>query len=158
MKVNQIASVLNTLQTEIIGTADVLVTDDLSNIVEVGKTVLDFTGAENTNYDNYMNKLIDQIGKIVFVDRTYTSQAPNILKDSWEYGSILMKVRATMDDGTGLPNAVENSTWKLGDLSNGTGINGIYVPGNDSTEPATPPSIAPSPLDPFILSTPSVEA
>ena len=158
MKVNQIASVLNTLQTEIIGTADVLVTDDLSNIVEVGKTVLDFTGAENNNYDNYMNKLIDQIGKIVFVDRTYTSQAPNILKDSWEYGSILMKVRATMDDGTGLPGAVENSTWKLGDLSNGTGIQGIYVPGNDSTEPATPPSVAPSPLDPFILSKPSVEA
>lgn len=158
MKVNQIASILNTLQTEIIGTADVLVTDDLSNIVEVGKTVLDFTGTDNPNYDNYMNNLIDQIGKVTFVDRVYTSSAPNILKNSWEYGSILMKVRATMDDGTGLPDAVENSTWKLGALSNGTGVNGIYVPGDDTTDPVTPPSVAPSPLDPFILSKPSVEA
>ena len=158
MKVNQIASILNTLQTEIIGTADVLVTDDLSNIVEVGKTVLDYTGQDNPNYDNYMGKLIDQIGKVTFVDRVYTSSAPNILKNSWEYGSILMKVRATMDDGTGLPDAVENSTWKLGALSNGTGVNGIYVPGDNTTSPVTPPSIAPSPLDPFILSKPSVEA
>lgn len=158
MLVNQIATVLNTLQTEIVGTSDVLATDDLSNIVEIGKTVLDYTGASNENYDKYMGKLIDQIGKVIFVDRVYTSQAPNILKDSWEYGSIMMKVRATMADGTGLPDAVENSTWKLDSISNGTGINGTYVPGDDTTDPVTPPSIAPSPLDPFILSKPSVEA
>ena len=160
MKVNQIASILNTLQTEIVGSADVLVTDDLSNIVEVGKTVLDYTGTGNENYDNYMGELIDQIGKIIFVDRVYTSQAPNILKDSWEYGSIMMKVRATMADGTGLPDAVNNSTWALEyptDL-NGRGVNGTYVPGDDTTDPVTPPSIAPSPLDPFVLSKPSVEA
>lgn len=159
MKVNQIASVLNTLQTEIIGTSDVLATDDLSNIVEVGKTVLDYTAAASgANYDNYMEKLIDQIGKVVFVDRTYTSQAPNILKDSWEYGSIMMKVRATMADGTGLPDAVDNSTWDLGGVANGTGIQGTYVPGDETTDPVTPPSIAPSVLDPFVLSKPSVEA
>lgn len=157
MKVTQIASILNTLQTEIVGSADVLATDDLSNIVEVGKSVLDYTGAGNENYDNYMGKLIDQIGKIIFVDRVYTSQAPNILKDSWEYGSILMKVRATMADGTGLPDAVDNSTWALEyptDL-NGRGVNGTYVaPAKQGDDP----TIEPSPLDPFILSKPSVEA
>ena len=157
MKVSQIASILNTLQTEIVGTSDVLATDDLSNIVDVGKAVLDYTGAGNENYDNYMGKLIDQVGKVIFVDRTYRSQAPNILKDSWEYGSILMKVRATMADGTGLPDAVDNSTWALEyptDL-NGRGVNGTYVaPAAEGDDP----TIAPSPLDPFILSKPSVEA
>ena len=157
MLVNQIATTLNTLQTEIIGTSDVLATDDLSNIVEVGKTVLDYISQDNNNYDNYMGKLIDQIGKTIFVDRVYTSQAPNILKDSWEYGSIMMKVRATMGEGTGLPDAVDNSTWMLQyptDL-NGRGVNGTYVaPEQEGDDP----TIEPSPLDPFVLSKPSAEA
>lgn len=158
MKVNQIATVLNTLQTEIIGTSDVLATDDLSNIVEIGKTVLDYTGVSNDNYDNYMGKLIDQIGKVIFVDRTYTSQAPNILKDSWEYGSIMMKVRATMADGTGLPNAVDNSTWMIKNYD-GKGVEGIatYVaPETEGDDPTI--TTTPSPLDPFVLSLPSVAA
>ena len=157
MLVNQIAQTLNTLQTEIIGTSDVLATDDLSNIVEVGKTVLDFVSQDNNNYDNYMGKLIDRIGKVTYVDRVYTSQAPNILKDSWEYGSIMMKVRATMGSGTGLPDAVDNSTWMLQyptDLD-GRGVNGTYVA---PTEEGADPTIEPSPLDPFVLSKPSAEA
>ena len=54
-----------------------------------------------------MKKLIDQVGKIMFVDRTYTSQAPDILKDGWEYGSILQKVRCEV------PDARDNATWDL---------------------------------------------
>lgn len=74
----------------------------------------------------------------MFVDRTYRSQAPNILKDSWEYGSILMKVRAE------LPDAQTNTTWDLANIDNGTGL-------------ATADGTA-SPLDPFILNKPEVAA
>ena len=150
MKVKQMANVLNNVYNAMqIGTSDVVETsasihDDLSNIVDVGKQVLSFLdrGDVATNYDNYISKIIDQIGKITFVDRAYTSQAPNILRDSWEYGSIMMKVRAE------LPEARDNDTWNLSRFGlpttakteNGAGLG----------EDAYP--------DPFILSKPNVEA
>ena len=112
MKIKQLADILNgTLSTtgiidQVTGEAAVA-TEDLSDIVDIGKTVLDYTGASNTNYDSFMRNLIDQVGKIMFVDRTYTSQAPNIMKDGWEYGSILEKVRCEV------PDARDNATWDL---------------------------------------------
>ena len=112
MKIKQLASVLNgTLSTtgiidQVTGNAAVAA-EDLSDIVDIGKTVLDYTGQSNTNYDSFMRNLIDQVGKIMFVDRVYTSQAPNILKDGFEYGSILEKVRCEV------PDARDNATWDL---------------------------------------------
>lgn len=131
MKISQIASVLNaTIQKEITGEVD-LIQEDLSNMVDVGKVVsssLTVSGANATN--SFIETLIDRIGRVKYVDRTYTSQAPNIIKDSFEYGSILMKVRAEV------PNFQENSSWKLGALD-GYGI-------KDKEE-----------LDPFVISAPN---
>ena len=107
MKINQIATVLNnTFNKQQLGLTAVL-NEDLSNIVDIGKEIAgtDTFGAEN--FDSFTRDLIDQVGKIMFVDRTYTSQAPNILKDGWEYGSILEKVRCE------LPDAQDNATWDL---------------------------------------------
>lgn len=112
MKIKQLAEILNgTVSTtgivdQVTGAAPVA-SEDLSDIVDIGKTVLDYTGASNTNYDSFMRNLIDQVGKVMFVDRTYTSQAPNIMKDGWEYGSILEKVRCEV------PDARDNATWDL---------------------------------------------
>lgn len=112
MKIKQLAEVLNgTLSTtgiidQVTGEA-VVAKEDLSDIVDIGKAVLDYTGAGNANFDSFMRNLIDQVGKIMFVDRTYTSQAPDILKDGWEYGSILQKVRCEV------PEARDNATWDL---------------------------------------------
>ena len=144
MKVEQIASILNNLNKTMVGSEEVF-SDDLSNIVDAGKAVLDFTSAaEGANFDNYIKSLIDQVGRIIFVDRTYTSQAPNLLKDSWEYGSIMMKVRAELQD------ARNNTTWALCDIPDGTGLS------NDQDAGGTP--ITPSRLDPFVLSKPTVTA
>lgn len=112
MKITQLAAVLNgTLSTtgiidQVTGAAAVA-NEDLSNIVDIGKAVLDYTGENNANFDRFMKGLIDQVGKVMFVDRTYTSQAPNILKDGFEYGSILQKVRCEV------PDARDNATWDL---------------------------------------------
>ena len=62
MKVNQIATTLNKVNKEMIGTEAINVKEDLSNIVDCGKQVLDFTGQHNENFDNYIEKLIDQVG------------------------------------------------------------------------------------------------
>lgn len=132
MKVNQIAQVLNnTIMKEITG-ANVVVAEDLSNIVDAGKTVLDFL-PDGADVNSFVATLIDQIGKVKFVDRSYTSQAPNILHDSWEYGSIMMKVRAEV------PDFQENTSWKLGALD-GKGI-------SEASE-----------LDPFVISAPTATA
>lgn len=112
MRITQLAEVLNgTLNSagiidQVTGAAAVA-NEDLSNIVDIGKTVLDYTGQSNENYDSFMRDLIDQVGKVMIVNRTYTSQAPNILKDSWEYGSIMQKVRVSV------PDARDNATWDL---------------------------------------------
>ena len=108
MKVTQIATVLNTvINLAQIGEAT-LVTENLSNIVDIGASVLGYTGANNVNYDTFVGKLIDQIGRVMFADRVYVSQSPNILKTSYEYGSVLQKVRCE------LPDAQDNETWNLG--------------------------------------------
>lgn len=104
MKVEQIYSLANDITKEVLGKED-LVQQDLSNVVELGEEVIN-TG----NLDNYVKKLIDHIGKVVFVDRPYAGSAPSVLMDGWEYGSILEKV--TMD---AYPEAEENDTWKLED-------------------------------------------
>lgn len=129
MKPAQIASVLNaTIEKEITGEVD-LIQEDLSNIVDVGKIVsTSLTAAGQVN--SFVQTLIDRVGRVKYVDRTYRSQAPNIVKDSFEYGSILMKVRAEV------PDFQENTSWKLGDL-NGYGI-------GDKEE-----------LDPFVISAPT---
>ena len=101
MKVTQIAAILNTINAEIIGESAV-VKEDLTNIVDVGREVL---GA--VDIENYTRSLIDRIGRVVFWDRTYNSTAPNILKDSWEFGSIMEKIRCE------LPDVEENPSWKL---------------------------------------------
>ena len=101
MKVTQIAAILNTINAEIIGESAV-VAEDLSNIVDVGKEVI---GA--ADIENYTRSLIDRIGRVVFWDRTYNSTAPNIIKDNWEFGSIMEKIRCE------LPDVEENPSWKL---------------------------------------------
>lgn len=101
MKVTQIATILNEAQQEIIGES-AITTENLENVVDMGKQIL-----EATDVDNYVRKLIDKVGKMIFVNRVYNSTAPDILTDSWEYGSAMQKVRCEM------PDAVENDSWKL---------------------------------------------
>ena len=102
MTVTQIAALLNTAYSETTGNTDHIVTEDLTNVVDLGTAVF-----ASTWKDNYVKNLIDQIGKMVFVDRPYDGYAPSILKSDWEYGSIMAKVRAKDFE------AVDNPSWSL---------------------------------------------
>lgn len=103
MKVSQVATLINSVTSEIIGESAVI-NEDLSNVVDVGKAIFD-----NTSYDNFVRSLVDHIGRVIFVDRVYTGNTLALLRDSWEYGSVLEKISA------GLPAATENETWELED-------------------------------------------
>jgi hypothetical protein len=102
MTVTQIATLLNSAYRQTTGQTDITVNEDLSNVVDLGTTVFDATWK-----DNYVKNMIDQIGKMVFVDRPYTGYAPSVLKSDWEYGSIMAKAQ-TKDF-----QAVDNPSWAL---------------------------------------------
>lgn len=103
MEVKQIAEIMNGVTGEILGNGE-LVTEDLSNIVDVGNEILD-----KSNVDNYVKSLVNRIGKVIFVNRAYNGSAPSVMMDGWEFGSVLEKIACE------LPNAEENSSWSLTD-------------------------------------------
>lgn len=103
MQVKQIYNIVNDITKEIVGDTAV-VNEDLSNIVDIGTAIF---GA--TNVDNYVRTLVDHIGKVIFVDRVYSGSVPSVLRDGWEYGSVLEKIQAE------IPVARENESWELTD-------------------------------------------
>ena len=117
MKVTQIYAILNDVFSEVTGKLVIpedsdplpIVEEDLKNIVDIGKTISDYN-----LYDNYVKSMINRIGRDVFVDRTYEGYAPDVYRDSWEYGSIMSKTRCKVF------NAKANPAWSL---SAGTTVN-----------------------------------
>lgn len=108
MQVKQIYTILNDIMLEVTGQPAegeepaVIVNEDLSNIVDIGTSVF------NNNWrDNYVKSMINRIGREVFVDRSYEGYAPSVLKDSWEYGSIMSKSRCKIFE------AKANPSWQL---------------------------------------------
>ena len=103
MQVKQLHTLINSVSQEILG-ATAVVQEDLANVVDLGKSIFDATSV-----DNYVKKLVDHIGKVVFVNRLYAGGVPSVLMDSWEYGSVLEKVSSDM------PAATQNESWSLTD-------------------------------------------
>ena len=103
MKVNQLYALINTVTVEVLGKG-AIVKEDLSNVVSIGKAL------ENADkIDNYVKKLVNHIGKVIFVNRLYAGNVPSVLMDSWEFGSILEKISVD------LPDAEMNASWGLND-------------------------------------------
>lgn len=105
MLYKQIGAVVNEIFSEIIGESE-LVNEDLSNIVEVGKVITSSTTFDE-NYENYTKKIIDKVGKTIFHEDSNSKEHLPIYKDSWEYGSILEKIRVEA------PDAQEDYTFDL---------------------------------------------
>ena len=103
MKITQLHALVNQTTQEVLGET-AIVQDDLSNVVDIGKQIID-----SENVDSYVKKLVNHIGKVIFVNRLYSGGVPSVMMDSWEYGSILEKVTADM------PTATENKSWDLND-------------------------------------------
>lgn len=101
MKIEQIHELLDTIYTEVTGQESV-VKEDLNNIVDVGNALL------STDYrEKYVNAMLNRIGRMVFVDRPYDGVAPKILREAWEWGSIMSKSRTKDFSPT------DNPTWSL---------------------------------------------
>ena len=106
MKIEQVSTILNSVLKETLGETAIQV-EDLQNVVELGKAYEDIIG--NDAYDKYCGKLINRIGRTIFVDRVYEGHAPSVLKEGWEYGSIMQKIQGDLPDST------DNPSWNLKD-------------------------------------------
>lgn len=101
MQVSQIYEIVNSALKETDGRL-ALLQEDLSNIVDVGNSIF------NANsFDNYVRKLVDRIGKDVFVNRPYTGLAPSVYMDGVMWGSVTQKISSA------IPEAVENESYEL---------------------------------------------
>lgn len=101
MLITQVYDLVNTATREVLGESAIL-KEDLSNVVDIGSAVM------NANaYDAYVKSLVNHIGKVIFVNRGYSGSAPSVLKDGWEYGSVLEKIAMK------LPIASEDESWEL---------------------------------------------
>ena len=102
MKVEQIFTLMNTVTGEVLGKSD-LIAENLSNVVDVGTEIFAADAV-----DNYVKSLVNHIGKVIFVNRPYSGIAPSVMRDGWEYGSVLEKLTVSK-----LPEAEENESWEL---------------------------------------------
>lgn len=110
MKINQIAEITNKTIEQLTGES-ALLQEDLSNLIDVGKTLESGESYTITTswFDHYTKALIDQIGKVVITNREYVPNTFGIFKDAWEYGATLQKITIAV------PEAEDNDAWKLVD-------------------------------------------
>lgn len=104
MQVKQIAELTNEIIQEQNGEI-ALLEEDLTNVVEVGNTLLSVMGV-----DNYAKAINDKVGKVVFAEYTYEGRMRSVLMDGWQFGSILEKI--AWDE---MPEAEENESYELED-------------------------------------------
>lgn len=103
MEVKQLYNFVNETTKEILGETAV-VNENLENIVDVGTQIF------NANaLDRYVEALVNRIGRVIFVNRPYRGRVPSVLREKWEYGSVVEKVRMK------LPEAIESEEWSLSD-------------------------------------------
>lgn len=103
MEMNQIYEAVNAATAAAVGETAVL-QENLDNIVDIGTEIFNANSV-----DKYVRKLVDHIGKVVFVNRKYQGAVPSVLRDGWEYGAVLEKISSEM------PEATENESWELED-------------------------------------------
>jgi Bacterial surface proteins containing Ig-like domains len=110
MEVKQIATNLNEWMAEKCAdarydettSAEFIVKEDLSNIVDIGTRIYDAGWV-----DNFVKAMIDRIGRMVFVNRRTRGFAPNLQRDGWEFGSVMSKSRTKRFE------AKPNPSWQL---------------------------------------------
>ena len=105
MEVKQIATVINGMADEMLGKENI-VAEDLSNIVDAGKEFDDII-SDDKGLEQAIHSLIDHIGRVVVVNRSYRPAGLGIEREAWEYGGVREKINIEM------PEAAENETWNL---------------------------------------------
>lgn len=104
MKVNQIYSLLNDINSQMFGD-DAIDVHDLSGIISMGQSIV----GDGTETDKFLGKLVDRIGKTVIRTLDLELEFPTLFMESFEFGAVLQKITVSPFD------AIQSSEWEIGD-------------------------------------------
>ena len=111
----QVADLTNDALKNTLGEETTLLTENLEGVVDIG------TSLANANaYKNFIENLMVATAKYIFRFREYKAKAPNVLRDNYEFGQLIQKIR------TKLPNTSENQSWKI--QANASYDDNVYTP------------------------------
>ena len=99
MVVKQVYELVNSVVAQAMGTNELQATDTTS-LVAMGQRVLN----DNNLLDNFINTLVDRIGKTIVSYRKYTNKMADMVLDDFEFGAIVQKIKVQM------PNVEEDET------------------------------------------------
>ena len=104
MKVNQIYSLLNDINSQMFG-EDAIDVNDLSGIISMGQSIV----GDGTQTDKFLGKLVDRIGKTVIRTLDLELEFPTLFMESFEFGAVLQKITVSPFD------AIQSSEWQIAD-------------------------------------------
>lgn len=100
MKVTQIATLLNeTLVPNYLG-EETTISEDLSNVVELGTAIADLDGDE---VKNFAGDFIVGVARNVMDTRRYMAETYGLMNDAREYGGVIQRVKAKLLEATDSP-------------------------------------------------------
>lgn len=113
MDTNQIYTIVNEVNAEAFGSANISVVDS-QGLVSLGDTVLSST----TNTEAFLNTLVQRIGRTIISFRQYRNKLADMVVDDFEYGAILQKIRvhlteAETDPAYALTDGQSVDPWKI---------------------------------------------
>lgn len=120
MKINQIYSLINSINKDMWGSTATSV-KDLSGLISLGKTL----SINDDATDNYLNKLVDRIGKTVIRTLDLELDFPNLFMDTFQFGAIMQKITVNPFD------AIANSDALVGQNSFNPTFADIHKPSVD---------------------------
>lgn len=93
MDTNQIYQLVNAVNQEAFGAGGLSI-KDTAGLVSLGNTIL----SSNTNTEAFLNTLVQRIGRTIISYRRYRSKLADMVRDDFEWGAILQKIRVHMPD------------------------------------------------------------
>ena len=113
MTANQIYSIINEVAQQSFGSKAISVVD-LTSLIAMGDTVL----SSSSNKEEFLNTLVDRIGKTIIGTRNYSPQTQNLIIDEMQFGAVIQKTYVEPFD------ANENTSH---DVTDGTDVNLFIV-------------------------------
>lgn len=87
MNIKQVYKILNDVAKSALGDGAINIVDS-KDIVSLGNEVLSST----TNTENFLNVLVDRIGRTIVSNRSYSANLKALINDSFTFGAILQKI------------------------------------------------------------------
>lgn len=98
MNTTQIYELLNDVNQQAFGETALAVAD-VQGLISLGNTVLSST----TNTESFLNTLVQRIGRTIISFRAYRNKFSDMVRNDFEWGAILQKIRVKMPDSVADP-------------------------------------------------------